>query len=63
LSGGTYTSNANVVLYAVWEHLNTVHIKANGAYRDGELYIRSGGVWYKVIPYINIDGVWKEGGI
>lgn len=60
--GATYTGNAALTLYAVWE-LNAVvtSTKVSGAWKSGFLYAKINGVWK--IPfagYVKVSGVWKQ---
>ena len=60
--GGSYTSNANLTLYAVWElDAITVKCKVNGAWQSGVLKAKKNNAWVMpFIGYVKVNGVWKQ---
>ena len=60
--GGTFTSNANTTLYAVWERLGIAHINVNGTWNKGRIYVNDNWVWKTGLIFKNVDGTWKQGG-
>lgn len=60
--GATYTGNAALTLYAVWE-LNAVVIKTkvSGAWKSGIFYAKISGIWKMPFAgYVKVSGVWKQ---
>lgn len=62
-SGGTYSSNSNVTLYAVWEQLGIAYIKVDGKYKAGKVWVKSSGTWKTGIVFVKDSGKWKQGGL
>ena len=60
--GATYTQNANLTLYAVWERLGIAHINVNGTWQRGRIWVNVNGTWKTGLVWVNVDGVWKQGG-
>lgn len=60
--GDTFTSNANTVLYAIWERLGIAHINVNGTWKKGRVYINVNGTWKTGLIFKNVNGTWKQGG-
>jgi uncharacterized repeat protein (TIGR02543 family) len=60
--GATYSSNANVTLYAIWERLGILHINMNGTWGKGRVWINDNGTWKTGIVFQNVSGTWKQGG-
>jgi uncharacterized repeat protein (TIGR02543 family) len=63
LSGGTFASNENTTLYAVWERLGIAKVKISGQYKDGRVYVKSNDKWNMGIIFVKVDGKWRQGGI
>lgn len=60
-SGATYTSNAALSLYAIWEKRGTMHILVNGEWRDAIPYVLINGEWKQAMAYIKNNNDWKMG--
>lgn len=57
--GATYSTNANLVLYAIWK--NPISVKVNGAWKTGEPLVKVNGVWKSSeAVYVKVNGVWKS---
>ena len=63
LSGGTFTTNANTTLYAVWEQLGIAYINIDGTYQAGKIWVNDNGTWMSGIIFVNDNGTWTQGGI
>ena len=62
-SGDVFTTNANTILYAVWERLGIMHINMNGTYKAGKVWVNDYGTWMTGIIFVNDNGTWTQGGI
>lgn len=58
LPGATYSTDADLVLYAVWRKKGMLFLNENGTFKKGRPFL-DGKVG---IPWIKINGVWKKGG-
>jgi len=58
-AGGTYTNNATVTLYAVWERNTNCFVKVNGVYTGGMMYVKNSGTYVPCQIYSKLDGVYK----
>jgi uncharacterized repeat protein (TIGR02543 family) len=63
LSGSDFTSNADTVLYAVWEQLGIAYVNVNGTYKPGKVWVNDNGTWSLGIIFVNDYGTWMQGGI
>lgn len=63
LSGGTFTTNANITLYAIWEQLGIAYINVDGTFKAGKLWVNDYGTWMSGIVFVNDNGTWTQGGI
>lgn len=63
LSGATFTSNEDTILYAIWEQLGIAYININGTYQAGKIWVNDYGTWMSGIIFVNDNGTWKQGGI
>ncbi len=61
-SGDNCGKNENLILYAVWEMLGTLHINQKGVWKTGLVWIKDNGDWKRGVPHIKVNGVWKRGG-
>lgn len=60
-AGGTFTTNANTTLYAVWERLGNVRYNDNGTWKRGIIWKNDNGVWKRGLAWKKINGTWKQG--
>lgn len=63
LSGDTFTSNIDVVLYAIWEQLGIAYINVDGTFQAGKIWVNDYGTWMTGIIFVNDNETWKQGGI
>lgn len=61
LSGGTYTENADITLYAVWKWKGGMCLYQNGQARKGRPCLYQNGTKRAGIPWMKVNGVWKKG--
>ena len=59
--GDSYTANATVTLYAVWESSGSIYINDNGTWKQGIVSVNDNGSWGQGILYLNDNGTWKQG--
>lgn len=57
--GASYTSNANLTLYAQWADI-TVQVNVGGTWHQAIPYVNVGGTWKQCKPYVNSNGAWQE---
>lgn len=59
--GASYTTNADITLYPVWEQDVNAYVKVNGVWkRCSNIYVKVGGVWKSVInAFTKVGGTWK----
>lgn len=43
-------------------NLGMLHIKKDGAFVKGQVWINDKGTWKKGVPWVKAGGVWKKGG-
>lgn len=61
LSGGTYTENADITLYAVWKRKGGMCLTMDGQARKGRPCLYQNGERRAGIPWMKVNGVWKKG--
>lgn len=61
LSGGTYTENADITLYAVWKRKGGMCLTTDGQARKGRPCLYQNGERRAGIPWMKVNGVWKKG--
>lgn len=59
--GDTYSTNAALILYAVWKRTGSVRKKVAGSWKMSQPYIKVNGSWKPAVSYIKVNGSWKEG--
>lgn len=60
--GTTYSTNANLTLYAIWE-LDTIPVKTkvSGSWKSAIVYVKVNGEWKTPhIGYVKVNGTWKQ---
>ena len=63
LSGEQFFDNEDTTLYAVWERLGIMHVKVNGVYKPGKVWVNNYGTWETGIIFVKTGGNWRQGGI
>lgn len=61
LSGGMYTENADITLYAVWKRKGGMRLTTDGQARKGRPCLYQNGEKRAGIPWMKVNGVWKKG--
>lgn len=58
----SYTTNAAITLYPVWEQSHNVYVKVNGVWKKATaLYVKVGGQWENITnAYVKVGGTWKS---
>lgn len=57
----TYTANAALALYAVWEKNAIMHKKISGAWKEGTPTTKAAGTWHEAEAlYVKVNGAWRE---
>lgn len=61
-SGGSFTTNADTTLWAVWQKTDpNFRTKVNGAWKNGVAYVKVNGAWKAAdTAYVKVNGAWKE---
>lgn len=49
--GATYSTNANITLYAVWERIPMIMVKSGSTWVKGEEKVKSGSTWKSIGDY------------
>lgn len=58
--GASYTANAAITLYPVWKKLTYAYVKVGGAWKEAQIYVKTGGAWKEVTgAYVKVSGAWK----
>lgn len=57
--GATYTPNASITLYAVWEPEGLVNIYTGTTWEKFIPYVYNGTDWIRILPYIYNGNAWK----
>lgn len=58
--GASYTANAAITLYPVWKKLTYAYVKVGGAWKEAQIYVKTGGAWKEVTgAYVKVNGTWK----
>ena len=57
--GGTYTGTASVTLYAVWDESSNCHVKVDGVYKAGMMYVKDSGKYKLCQIYSKQNGVYR----
>ena len=58
--GASYTANAAITLYPVWKKLTYAYVKVGGAWKEAQIYVKTGGAWKEVTgAYVKVSGTWK----
>lgn len=58
--GDSYTTNAALALFAVWESAGgTVHIDDGTSFAIYNIYIDNGSTWDQYVPYIDTGSAWE----
>lgn len=59
--GATYSTNASITLYPVWETTNLAYIKVSGTWKEAKIYIKVSGAWKEVnSAYVKVGVAWKN---
>lgn len=57
--GATYSTNANLTLYAIWANY-TVGVNINGTWKKATPYVNVSGTWKQCKPFVNVNGTWLD---
>lgn len=58
--GGSYILNFSATLYAIWELAYNCYVKVNGAYKQGNMYVKRNGVYVKASDVkVKVNGAYK----
>ena len=62
-AGAKYGADKDITLYAIWKLQANCHIKHNGVYAPGMLYIKDAGTYKLCSVYMRDGGIYKRCGL
>lgn len=62
-AGASYTDNAAITLYAIWELAANCYVKQNGTYLPGMMYVKESGTYKLCSVYVKDGEAYKQGGL